>query len=37
MIVVMKKGATPEEIQHVIRQVERLGLKRIQSSARSGR
>ena len=27
MIVVMKKGATPEEIQHVIRQVERLGLK----------
>ncbi len=27
MIVVMKKGATPDEVQHVIRQVERLGLK----------
>ena len=27
MIVVMKKGATNEEIQHMIRQVERLGLK----------
>jgi 3-deoxy-7-phosphoheptulonate synthase len=27
MIVVMKKGATSEEVQHMIRQVERLGLK----------
>src|SRR5208337_29261 len=27
MIVVMKKGASNEEIQHMIRQVERLGLK----------
>jgi len=27
MIVVMKRGATPEEIQHMIRRVEQLGLK----------
>ncbi|HBO42903.1 MAG TPA: 3-deoxy-7-phosphoheptulonate synthase [Planctomycetaceae bacterium] len=27
MIVVMKRGATPEEIQHMIRRVEELGLK----------
>ncbi len=27
MIVVMKRGATPEEIEHMIQRVERLGLK----------